>query len=611
MSAAALLALILSDEERPEAGAILALQGLLAKTSDPIPAPTGNSYYVDSAVGSSGDGESWATAWKTLADIQWASVLSNSTIYLSGGADGGSKTYSGALTIAKDVGPNSPIVLRRGTTAGHTGTPVLDGGGSQATGITFTSAARNVTVDGLEIKGYTAQAISVGSGASFIRINNCSIQMNNTAGTNRGVRFNGTADCALTNCAISEAGNSDSVGELLRSENNTRLIVSGNTVTPVNTSNSSGGSAFRSYNDYSVLCAGNTFTTLAASGAASKKILLIESVRPRGCVFFCNNVFKGLNSHINSILTAPPALGGLTIAAFNTFFEGAPNVALSGSVRHNLLFINNIVANVLWHRLVSLTPAYAPPSSIVGNLFHSSTGQFTVSGVDKTYAEFVALGYNGGGALADPKFVDAGAGNFQIQVDSPARGRALPVQPSVPVDRKGLSRLGAIGAYEYEPPPPQFSNIYAFFDEEDVPAGAPEDDVAVNLGMRFSTASAVEISGVAVYCPAGQNITATLYTTDEDVLATAGGAVTETGWNDFFFEEPVEIEAGDYVAGAWFADGAYYYAGGVFTEGLSANGLTAPDTNGVFGYAAVPAIPWNVSPGKASYYVQPILRIQV
>jgi hypothetical protein len=77
------------------------------------------SRYVDSAAGSGGNGQSWATAWNSLTKI--TGVGGGDTVYISGGASG--KTY--------DLGNNSwdppkgsagnPITYQTGQEAGHNG----------------------------------------------------------------------------------------------------------------------------------------------------------------------------------------------------------------------------------------------------------------------------------------------------------------------------------------------------------------------------------------------------------------------------------------------------------------------------------------------------------
>ena len=81
------------------------------------------------AVGSNGNGQSWATAWNKLSNINYASISAGDTVYVSGGSV--SQAYSERWIISK--GGNSAtnrITYRNGVDAGHNGTVIIDGGGS-------------------------------------------------------------------------------------------------------------------------------------------------------------------------------------------------------------------------------------------------------------------------------------------------------------------------------------------------------------------------------------------------------------------------------------------------------------------------------------------------
>lgn len=82
-------------------------------------------WYVDSAVGTSGNGQSWASAFKTFSAIPWSSINAGDTLYISGGTT--SKTYTSPLIIGKSGTSSSRITVRVGQDAGHTGTVILDG----------------------------------------------------------------------------------------------------------------------------------------------------------------------------------------------------------------------------------------------------------------------------------------------------------------------------------------------------------------------------------------------------------------------------------------------------------------------------------------------------
>lgn len=95
-------------------------------------------WYVDSAVGTSGNGQSWASAFKDFSNISWSAIKPGDTLYISGGST--SKTYRSPLKIGASGTATSKISVRAGQDAGHNGTVILDG--------TYIDAASYVTIDG-------------------------------------------------------------------------------------------------------------------------------------------------------------------------------------------------------------------------------------------------------------------------------------------------------------------------------------------------------------------------------------------------------------------------------------------------------------------------------
>jgi parallel beta-helix repeat protein len=121
---------------------------------------TGSKAYYVSSAGNNIDGNSWATAWKGLAQINWSIVQPGDTIYISGGT--ASATYPGGIQISKsgtasgyitiDTGANSP------SPAGHNGTVIIEGGDYCIRGTGSYLKIRNLlcqhaTSSGLRIEG--------------------------------------------------------------------------------------------------------------------------------------------------------------------------------------------------------------------------------------------------------------------------------------------------------------------------------------------------------------------------------------------------------------------------------------------------------------------------
>lgn len=81
-------------------------------------------FYVDSAVPVSGNGQSWATAFKTFSAITWTSINPGDSVYISGGST--TKTYDSTLVVGKSGTSASRITIRVGQDVGHNGTVIFD-----------------------------------------------------------------------------------------------------------------------------------------------------------------------------------------------------------------------------------------------------------------------------------------------------------------------------------------------------------------------------------------------------------------------------------------------------------------------------------------------------
>jgi len=84
---------------------LFALAGLFT-----FSASAGN-WYVSQSVASSGNGQSWSTAWKQPSNIAWSSVQPGDTIWIAGG------NYTGGLNIGKSGTAANYIYVKRVTSA--------------------------------------------------------------------------------------------------------------------------------------------------------------------------------------------------------------------------------------------------------------------------------------------------------------------------------------------------------------------------------------------------------------------------------------------------------------------------------------------------------------
>ncbi|MBM4144257.1 MAG: right-handed parallel beta-helix repeat-containing protein [Lentisphaerae bacterium] len=125
------------------------------------PLSLGTTWHVDNAA-PGGDGTSWAQAWRSFGDINWALVGPGDTVEISGGTE--SKVYREMLTVGRAGARGDNIVIRAGRDPGHNGTVVIDGGGERVHCILLEDY---VTVSG-EVEGKRRMLVrkSVGAGIS-------------------------------------------------------------------------------------------------------------------------------------------------------------------------------------------------------------------------------------------------------------------------------------------------------------------------------------------------------------------------------------------------------------------------------------------------------------
>lgn len=156
----------------------LGMIGFLILMSFPAKATT---YYVDCAVSSSGNGQSWATAWKALSNI--TGVSAGDTVYISGSGTCSTYTMTQWIPINGTVG--NPITYQIGQDAGHnspvtitlTSQPGLSGNGGVLQGIVISglyNGGINMSINGL--LGAAGSVAWNGVRLTYLTMNNTTIE---------------------------------------------------------------------------------------------------------------------------------------------------------------------------------------------------------------------------------------------------------------------------------------------------------------------------------------------------------------------------------------------------------------------------------------------------
>jgi hypothetical protein len=126
---------------------ILLLLTIIACLCLAVPCLADGPYYVDNVASGANSGASWANAWESFADINWATVAggTNKTVYISGGSD--TKTYDETLAPTSSGSEGSPIIIQVGQTEGHNGTVIIDKNWVNYHGISLSSVSY-ITISG-------------------------------------------------------------------------------------------------------------------------------------------------------------------------------------------------------------------------------------------------------------------------------------------------------------------------------------------------------------------------------------------------------------------------------------------------------------------------------
>ncbi|ARO29436.1 cadherin-like/VCBS repeat-containing protein [Rhizobium sp. NXC14] len=158
---------------------------------------------------------------------------------------------------------------------------------------------------------------------------------------------------------------------------------------------------------------------------------------------------------------------------------------------------------------------------------------------------------------------------------------------------------------------------YSLFSASSTPSRTFNDGQQLELGVRFTSNVAGDVTGIRFYRSAndnGQNVV-DLWTATGTKLATATfTTTTASGWQTVNFTNPVTIAANTTYVASYHTTGAYVATSNFFTAAVSNGPLTAPASgNGVYAYggsATAGLFPTN-SYNSTNYYADVVFRPQL
>lgn len=135
----------------------------------------------------------------------------------------------------------------------------------------------------------------------------------------------------------------------------------------------------------------------------------------------------------------------------------------------------------------------------------------------------------------------------------------------------------------------------SFWTTSTVPAKTTGNDKSsVELGLRFSSNVAVNVTGARVYCAKNSSGTHTvhLWNSNRTSLATAR-LPAYTGWTTVNFASAIAVTSGSTYTISYHTT-EYPWNTEFFTAAMTSGNLTAPANAGVYVYGSSPAYPFMI-----------------
>jgi len=432
-------------------------------TPTPVTPSAGGVWYVDnSATGGANNGTSWANAWTSFASIVWASVAAGDTIYISGGST--SKTYYETLSVGKSGTSLSAMIniqpgANSASPSGHSGTVIIDGGGARSTGI-YSSGKSHVHINGLS--GADRKILVQNATSAGININNASyvyvdyVEVINAA--SRGIFEEESDHVRIKGCYV-HTGNSTSTSQTdgIYMQVGTDNTVE-NSIVVLGTSNSSAHmDCLQTVQEDRLTVRNSWFEWAAGRGNLYSQVIISEDFSD--WQYYYNNVTIGNEYNPLAFYLKEADPGGIAYVWNNTAignYSGANASAFcskltndeTGAIKNNIL-VSTVANNVP----MRLTQSGLTTSKVDYNLLYAADSSVAeITGSERTWAQYQALGFDANGINDDPDLDEAS--EYRLEGTSPAINAGTSISAYFTTDKDGVTRpVGAawdMGAYEYD-----------------------------------------------------------------------------------------------------------------------------------------------------------------
>lgn len=404
----------------------------LSSTYRPASAPvvTGNSYYVDNAVATSGNGTSWATAWKNFTNINWTTIQPGDTLYISGGST--SKTYSEVMWLTKGGSAGLPITISGGLDAGHNGTAIIDGGNSRDTGI-YNNGHNYVTVRNLKVQRHLNSQVDfrwLTAGGIVENVN--AVAGDLSGSTSRGFDFRNnlgtgsTVPLIVRNCLVETPASTTSQTDGIWSSNNNNVIIENNRIIISNSDTTGHSDGIQSFQDFTVTIR-NNYIEQANTATTDNHGLWLSNTKTGGTLKVHNNVIYAPNltadSNVAHWAESTWTETGNAEFLHNTIIGGSRGLNLDKTP--NTIVKDNIIIPAATGIGVYMVNGNLTTTNVTNNLVYAASGNSAfVSNAFRTWSAYQGLGYDVGGTNVNPIFSSVSTRNFALAPGSSGIGAA-------------------------------------------------------------------------------------------------------------------------------------------------------------------------------------------